>query len=91
METIKLKNNNMFNVTWCGVADGFLNTELIDVHDVVEAVQIFSDTENTSEIVYEYVPGMSETYTGYTELIMVRKNMMDGYVTVVLKRGEDNV
>lgn len=87
MQTIKLKNDAVHQVTWCGSADGFLHFELTDVQSVADAASEFNDAENTAQIVSLYDDEVIDTFDGFTELMMSKKDAYTGYITITLRKG----
>ena len=87
MQTIKLKNDVVHPVTWCGEANGALYFELKDVTDYETALHEFWNNDNTSVILYEGSE-TSKEYAGYTLLIGLQLDYSTGYITVTMRKAE---
>lgn len=85
---ISTHSGSIFEVQWFGVSiiDHSLRFELLHMN-LTEAFTIFSDSNETSEIVYRPDRPDKQTYKGYTTLISISADSADS-VVVALVKGE---
>lgn len=89
MMKIKTKTGKEFNAKWAGVStiDNNLRFAVTGV-DMLSAVVVFSDPEETKEITFELDETKTEVYENYTELKGL--DFRGEETTVTLKEGEEN-
>lgn len=85
MRRIRLANDAEYEITRCGAAEGVLWIGLPEL-TIVQAAQVFSDTQATAVIASFFDGGADRVYEGYTELIVVQTEY-DGSTLIALRRG----
>lgn len=83
-QTITLLDGVSYSVAWCGESMGTLGFELTGEMTLLDAATAFSDAEKTSQIVFTYGPGMFDSYEGFTDLIMLKKENRTASIIVSL-------
>lgn len=84
MRICRFSNGETYPIRWFGDAEGILYIELSEIKDLGIALNVFSDSVKTNEMVCQYSDEQKTTYSGYNELIDVKKDVYDGYITVAL-------
>lgn len=87
MYKIILADGREYSTEWCGAAAGILNAHIITTDNLATLANVFSQEELTQEIRFIYGE-MSDTYVGYTYLILMQDQRWQGGGVLVQLRKE---